>query len=196
MGMMSLVKAFVKLVKPEDLIAFLVSAFIAYLISAVLPDGPWTAYVFILVFYHMFFAWLVIDGERRNGLSLPIVATVLTHIACLVIVVAFVVIREGIPYYGGFRFAIAGVAIFERNWLLSVGKKQKAEVPNLVPLSAEASSAVAAATPEDYDAWLLHLSNRDPWARKPGATVQDEYEQWMVARIKSRTNAPTDGVSA
>jgi len=50
-------------------------------------------------------------------------------------------------------------------------------------------SVIATATGEDYEAWTQYLSHRDSRLRKPGLTVKEEYEQWMVARLKSRSGS-------
>jgi hypothetical protein len=42
------------------------------------------------------------------------------------------------------------------------------------------------ATGEDYEAWAYHLAHRNPLARRPGTTIKDEYEQFMVARVRNR----------
>ena len=47
-------------------------------------------------------------------------------------------------------------------------------------------AVLSEATGEDYEAWNYHLAHRNPLARRPGTTIRDEYEQFMVSRIRSR----------
>jgi hypothetical protein len=77
----------------------------------------------------------------------------------------------------------------------------KKEIPVTTPISAPeakitAAIAIATATGEDNEAWLYYLSHRDARLRKPGMSIKDEYEQWMIARVNSRhpvssSNRPT-----
>jgi len=93
----------------------------------------------------------------------------------------------------GLFVCIPGLAVLERFWLFS-GRAQKKEIPAPVvdPAAAAAIAAAhAAATGDDYEAWQQHLAQRSPLSRKPGTTLKDEYEQFMVARVKSRAAAPS-----
>jgi hypothetical protein len=62
-----------------------------------------------------------------------------------------------------------------------------------IPVSSEVKDAAsivnANATGDDYAAWSNYLAHRDPRLRKPGMSVKEEYEQWMLARIKSRSRS-------
>ena len=71
-------------------------------------------------------------------------------------------------------------------------KKKEAPVDPVVAAAAHkvaAARAIATATGEDNEAWIHYLSHRNPKLRKPGMTIKEEYEQWMVERVKSRTKA-------
>jgi hypothetical protein len=198
MGVMSLVRLIAKLADGGDLLAFIVAAALGYGVAAVLPDGPWTNYVFILVFYHLFLAWLVIDADHKTGISLPIVSTILTHLACLAIIISFGMARNAIPYFAILRVSVAGLALFERSWLFSGGgpKKEVVLSPKAAEAAATAAAAASAATAEDYEEWLRHLSRRDPLTVKAGTTVKQEYEQFMVARVRSRPVAASENQPA
>jgi hypothetical protein len=185
--MLSLVRRLVRVVKPADFFAFLICTLLAHSVASFLPEGGWSVYGSMLVFYHLFLAWLVIDADRRGGLSPPIFSAIMTHLACLTFVIAYGTGRDVIPFFGFLRYAIFGLAVFERNWILAWGKKKKEEVPVTAPLSAAAATTIAQATADDYDAWLQYLATRNPLSRKPGMTIQEEYEQWMVDRAKSRS---------
>jgi hypothetical protein len=180
-------------VKGADLVAFLVSAVLAYIAASFLPEGTWANYAFILVAYHLFLTWLVIDADHGKGLALPIGSTILTHVACIVIIIPFGMGGSFIPLFSYFRVGVAALAVFERDWLFS-GKRKMKEIP--IPANAKdaAAIAIANATGEDYEAWSRYLSHRDPRLRKPGISVKEEYEQWMVARTKKRQAASSIGV--
>jgi hypothetical protein len=134
----------------------------------------------------------VIDADHKPGVSLPIVSTILTHLACLGIILFYGMGEDVIPFYRILRFGVIALAIFERNWLFSANpaklkEEKKKENPDAAENKAVAARAIATATGEDYEAWTHYLVHRDPRLRKPGMSVKDEYEQWMVARIKSRS---------
>jgi hypothetical protein len=181
MGILSSVRLFTRFIKGADLVAFLISVFLAYMVASLLPAGTWANYAFILIAYHLFLAWLVIDADHAKGFSLPIGSTILTHAACLVIIIPFGMGGSFIPFFSYVRFGVVALAVFERDWLFSGGRKMKEQ-----PVSIPISNVIAEATAEDHEAWLKHLSTRNPLSRKPGMTVQEEYEQWLLARAKRR----------
>jgi hypothetical protein len=152
--------------------------------------GAWAAFVSILVSYHLFLAWLVVTAEHKTGFSLPIISTNFTHMACLVLVVGIPIERHHIPFFWLIRYCIPALAPFECTWLFS-GNKRKETIPVAAPPSAAdtkaaAARAIARATADDHEAWIHYLSHRDPKSRKPGMSVKEEYEQWMLARAKNQ----------
>jgi hypothetical protein len=152
----------------------------------------WAIGVSILVSYHLFLAWRVVTAEHEVGFSLPILSTIVTHLACVSLVVVLAFGRGVIPFFWIVRYAIPALAPFERDWLFKANKKKKEEeVPSFAP-----SAAVAAATGDDHEAWNHHLAHRNPLSRKPGTTLKDEYEQFMAARVASRAAAPSDSTPA
>jgi hypothetical protein len=75
------------------------------------------------------------------------------------------------------------MAIFERNWLFTGGRRK--ETPDSAPITA----IVAEATAEDHGEWLRYIAlQRRPFP-KPGTTLQAEYERWLIARAKDRSTA-------
>ncbi len=200
MGFLSLVRFLVRFVKPLDLIAFLISVFIGYYVASFLPAGAWANYAFILISYHLFLTWLVIDADHQTGISLPIVSTLLTHAACLVLIISLGAEGRHIPFFTFIRVGVVMLAIFERDWLFS-GNKQKKEVKKKVPAAAAVNAipvhvALSEATAEDHEAWIRHLAQPNRATRKPGLTVKDEYEQWLVERIGSRHAASSSKIPA
>jgi hypothetical protein len=169
------------------------------------PNRVFAFSAYMLVSYHLFLAWLLLTSDRKVGLSMHIVPTVLTHLACMLaacfcFMLAVSMGHGGLVFWSVFRMiryglfvCIPGLAAFERFWLFS-GRAQKKEIPAPVvdPAAAAAIAAAhAAATGDDYEAWQQHLAQRSPLSRKPGTTLKDEYEQFMVARVKSRAAAPS-----
>jgi hypothetical protein len=170
---------------PLDAVAFIISSFIGYMATYYLPQGPIGIWVAVLLSYHLFLAWLVISAEHETGMSLPVAMTIMTHAACLVIVLSFVYGRSYIPFFGYVRYGITSMAFFERGWLFSGGKKK--EVVEVAP-----SAAVPApvCTASDYQEWLDYMIQPHRPTRKPGLSVQDEMNQWLTARAKARAIAP------
>ena len=188
MGIMTLLKVFTKLVKGEDLLAFMISALIAYLFASFLPDGPWVSYVFILLFYHLFLAWVVVDPDRKKVHSVSIVPIIVMHLTVLALIVGFILARSTLPYFVILRFGIVGLALAERRMLSTwtVDKEEAAVDPKAAAVSAAAAEVVDSLTGEEYEEWVSYLSTRDPRSVKAGTTVKQEYEQWLLARAKNR----------
>jgi hypothetical protein len=83
------------------------------------------------------------------------------------------------------------MAPFERDWLFSGNAQKKDVKKKKVPVTTAVIAipvhvAIAEATAEDHEAWIRHLAQPNRATRKPGLSVKDEYEQWLVARIGSR----------
>jgi hypothetical protein len=175
--------------------AFIVCSVIGFVMARYLFEGAWATYAYILISYHLFLAWLVITAEHETGFSLPIFSTIITHLACLTVVVGLTVGRHYIPFFGLIRYCIPAMAPFERDWLFS-GNAQKKDVKKKVPVTAAVNAipvdvAIEEATAEDHEAWIRHLAQPNRATRKPGLSVKEEYEQWLVARIGSRHAAPS-----
>ena len=174
------------------LVVFLVCSALGFLAGQCVPAGAWSSFVSILVSYHLFLAWLVISAEHKTGLSLPIGSTILTHLACVSLVVVLGMGRNVIPFFGLIRIFIPALAPFECTWLFSantakLAEEKKKEIPVSAEEKAAIASAIATATGDDQEAWLHYLAHRDPRLQKRGLSVKEEYEQWLVARVKSRS---------
>ena len=182
MGISWLLRLLAMVVKSSDLIAFLVSAFIANLVSRFLPEGAWYNYDYILISYNLFFIWLVITTVHMKRISLPIGISFMTHAVCLVLIVPIGMGNGVIPYFEYVRFCVPTLAYIERKWIISLGVKKMQEPPVSVPVSA----VIAEATADDHEAWIKYLSNRDPRLQKPGISIKEEYEKWLDARAKKR----------
>jgi hypothetical protein len=158
----------------------------------------WVPILIILVAYHIILAWLVLNAKHDTGLSLSIPATILTHLACLVLIVGLGSVIRHVPILRMVRYAIPALAPFERDWLFKArkGSKKKGKA---IPVSkqeaaqkaaAVANAVAAAATIDDYEEWLKYLAQPNRPPRKPGLTVQDEYKQWLLARARAKVAPP------
>ena len=122
---------------------FLVCSGIGYLLGHYLPVGAWSAYVSILVSYHLFLGWLVFTAEHKAGFSLPVFSTILTHSAFLAILIGLAFGRESVPLFGLIRIFIPGLASFESTWLFGGGRKSKEVPPEPIAIQPDASAADA-----------------------------------------------------
>ncbi len=178
MGLISLLN-----LKGKDVVAFVLCSIVGYFLASLLPPGAMAIYTSILVSYHLFLAWLVIDHDHKAGISLPIASTLLTHGACVFLVVLYAMGRHYIPFFGVLRYSVVGLAIFERNWLFSA--PTTVSQPKVEPKP----KPVVDSTGDDYQAWLNLLAARKPDMRRPGASLQAEYEQFVQARARNRVAA-------
>jgi hypothetical protein len=169
--------AFLNLEGP-DIAAFFAATILGYLAGAIVP-GSWSIYVSILVSYHLFLAWLVFSAEQKTGASLPLASTIITHLACLAVVIPLSMGRSHIPFFGIFRYAIASLAIFERGWLFSgqIGGEPRLE-------EAPIPAIVVTATADDFQEWQRYLAQQKPGSRRSGTSLKAEYEQWLIARAQ------------
>jgi hypothetical protein len=184
--------------KPMDVAAFIASSIIGGIAGFMfLPDVSLFGLVSGLVSYHLFLAWLVFDQEREGLLTLPIVSTVLYHLAFMAVIYAthraigainsshliyLIPGKDGVSYALG--ILIPAIAIFERGWLFS-GKGRRVNTPTVVA----ADSAVFTATTEDYIEWQRLLASGQRPPTRPGITLKDQYEQWAAARAQARAAA-------
>lgn len=165
--------------EPADFVAFVFASLLGLLAGAFAPDTSWAVYIPVLVSYHLFLLWLVLSGEHKAGISLTPISTLVTHVACLILILPIGMTRN-LPYFSIFRFGIAGFAVFERGWLFSsshVQPKAQLERPSPVVLNA---------TGEDFEAWTQHLATRKATNRTAGMSVKAEFEQFLHARQRNR----------
>jgi len=76
-----------------DIGAFVASAAVGFLASTFAPAGPASVYTCVLVSYHAFLGWLIFfsQGHKKEGVSLPVAQTLLTHAACLLLIMSPIV---------------------------------------------------------------------------------------------------------
>jgi hypothetical protein len=148
----------------------------------------WALSVSVLVSYHLFLVWLLLTADHEVGFSMPVFSSILTHLACLAVVVVMILGRHVIPFYSILRYCIPGMAPFERDWLFKANKKKKDE-PQPSVLDPATAAVYAATIGDDYEAWNQHLASRNPLSRKPGASIKEEHDAFMAARVKARAGA-------
>jgi hypothetical protein len=182
------------------LVVFLICSGVGYLLGQYLPE-PWASYVSILVSYHLFLAWLVITADHDAGFSMPVLSTVLTHAACLAILIGLAMGRRYVPFLSLVRLFVPGLAPFECNWLFAGGTVREkvpeepidtaavAETP-VAPTNEATIANTASAVPEaeytadEHTEWIRYLGRPRRAFRKPGVSVEEEYKQWWAARAE------------
>jgi len=176
---------------------YLVCALIGYVIAALLPLGAWSIFAYLLITYHLYLGYHVMISEHETGISLPIVSTIASHLACVALVVCFGLGRGHIPFFGIIRYLVPALAPFEAQWLFKANKHKTKE--KKLPISKEKAAQKAAAvanaitasvTVDDYEEWLRYLAQPGRPPRKPGVSVQDEYKQWLLARARAKVAPP------
>jgi hypothetical protein len=122
-------------------------------------------------------------SENRPRVSLPIFSTIVTHLACLVLIVPLGLARHFIPFFGILRYGIAGMAIFEWQWLFA---------EDIVQYKSEEPPTTITDSAEDYQEWLNYLAKQSPASRKPGSSLREEYNRWLLARAQNRPSVPSN----
>ena len=166
-------------------LAYVLSALIGYFAGHLFLTGNWAIMVSILVAYHLFLAYLVLTAEHKAGFSLPVGATLLTHTAFLAIIICLGVGGRFIPLFRLIGLCIPALAPFESHWLFSTGKPEEA-----ANAATPVNAAFAEATREDYAEWMEFVAKQKPPFPRPGCSLPAEYERWLNARNKSRSETP------
>jgi len=173
--------------KATDAIGYLLALVAGYVAGTLVSDVSLSIFVSILVSYHFLLVWLLVTHSGKIGLSMPLWATALTHAGCVVLAVtpATMIGRSGIVHLL-FRYGVVSLALFERSWLFS----QEPSTSRTVEESAPAADASPIRpTPEDELAWMEYLKTRRPGMTKPGVTIRQEHQDWLLARQQQRMKA-------
>lgn len=182
-------------------------------LSHLLPDTAWATYTYILVSYHLVLAIKVFTANKKAGMSFPLGQTILTHLACMALVIGLAVCRHQIPFFGIIRFFIPGLAPFEAEWLFTGGKTKVQRlndeeavqaaivsvesVPDgAVPVAPAKVSLYDSSTGDDYNEFLTLMQQGKRPFRKPGISVREEYELWLSHRVKTRSEASSTAQTA
>jgi hypothetical protein len=148
-------------------------------------------YAIILIAYHLLLAVLVISGQNKKGLSLPIGQAVLSHCAFLALFISLPYAASHIPFFSIVRWCIPGLAPFEAKWLFSGKEKMIHTTPDDQP-----RTHLYETTAEDHEAFREYLLQPQRLFRKPGMTVDDEFKAWLANRASKRPAAPAPEIAA
>jgi hypothetical protein len=132
-------------------VGFVVCTLIGYLLGHFLPAGAWSAYVPILVSYHLYLVWLVMIADHETGLSMPPVHAILTHSAFLAALIGLAMGRHFVPFFGVVRIFVPSLAPFECGMLFSGGRAKTKAAKEAVasqPVVVEVAAAQNAAAVE------------------------------------------------
>lgn len=183
-----------------DVGAFAASCLIGYFAGTLAPSGTLAIFITLLVAYHLFLAWLVFGSRYTIAAPTSMIAMLVTHGCCVVLLVAPVMVaRNVVPFFDFFRYAIVGLALFERGWLFSGSEIRQNPTPELVkpqltprqlmPKVKLAAKPTTRRPAEDLpltmaktglamEAWEQHIAQQ-----RPGTP---EYEKWMRARSRKQ----------
>jgi hypothetical protein len=172
------------------LVGFAVSSLIGYVIGNYLLDGPAAAYASILISYHIYLVFLVFLVMREErGLAMPVGQAITTHLAFLAVLIALPYMREQVPFFGLIQLLIPGLAPFESKWLFSRAgavKQQHVEEPE---------AGMHDASEDDHDAFRAYLRLEHRPFRKPGFSLNQEFNAWLADR-RMKADAGTTATTA
>lgn len=165
--------------KHEDIVAFVMSGVIGYLVGSSLSAYSWNGYVGILVAYHIFLGWLLFSADGNNASVLSGIATLATHLACMALVLSLASFHSHSMIWLYLRYGIASLAFFEKEWVFS-GVAKKAEKRSL---------PVMESTAGDYELWLEMRAQHKHPAFYVGGSPKTDFEAWVKSRAKLRHRA-------
>ncbi len=64
-----------------------------------LPDTALATFTYLLVTYHLVLAYKVLTADKEAAMSLPLWQTLLTHAACVGLIVGLGIGRHAIPFF-------------------------------------------------------------------------------------------------
>jgi hypothetical protein len=161
---------------PKSLV-FLVCSCIGYFVAHYLPE-PFGAYLRILVPYHLFLLYLVFMENDQAGFSMPIGQTIVTHLACLALLVGIAMGRRYVPFFGLIGLFVPALAPFEAEWLFSGSGKPVEEKSQPVVHVVEPETA------DEYSEFMKYMSGSKREFKKLGISPKDEYNLWRAAKLK------------
>jgi hypothetical protein len=164
--------------------AYIVSALIGFAISHYFLEGAAAAFASILISYHLYLLFLVLTADHEKGFSMPIGQTILTHSAFLVVLIGLPYMREHIPFFSLLSLLVPGLAPFETMWLFS-GRTQPIKTVDEPRLP----SGPVTATAQDHQEFVVYLRQKYRPFKKPGMTVDDEFQAWLTDRVRNRVAA-------
>ena len=153
-------------------------------------------YAYIIGGYHIVLLFAILFKNKQKGFSLPLGSTLITHLACLALVIGMAIGRQYIPFFSMIKFFIPGIAPFEAAWLFSGGKKQARSLIGAEPEEEKAPIVVSDANADEYEEFLkLLYLNKRPY-RRPGISLKEEFERWRADRPKGHGKGRVSNPSA
>jgi hypothetical protein len=154
---------------------YIVCSGIGYLVGQYLPE-PVGAYARVLVPYHLFLLYIVVMDNEKTGLSFPMGQTIVTHTACLALLIGLAMGRRYVPFFGLIGLFVPALAPFEAEWLFSGGAKMEEKKPApVVRVEAEESA-------DEYAEFMKYMAGSKREFRKLGQSPKDEYNLWRAAK--------------
>lgn len=153
--------------------ALLGSCLVGYFVGRLIPNANWAVQAYMLVSYHLFLAYLLVARGKQDKHPIPIAGGVAVHLVFLALIVCLGVFRVHIPYFRLIRYAIAGLAIFERWFLFSANSDPARMLPvqpsdyALTSPAAKAGTASPAPSADAYVAPITGLSLYDNAPQEP-----------------------------
>jgi hypothetical protein len=161
------------------LAVFLVCSGIGYLVGHYLPD-PVGAYARVLSPYHLFLAYLVVMENEKAEFSMPVGQTIVTHMACLALLIGLAMGRRYVPFFGLLGLFVPGLAPFQAEWLFSGGARTSVKKPEpVVHVEAEESA-------DEYAEFMKYMAGPKREFRKLGQSPKDEYNLWRAAKNREQ----------
>jgi hypothetical protein len=121
-------------------------------------------------------------ASHEKSLSMSIPMTVVYHLAFAGLLVGIAYGRHHIPFFFVVRWLVPSLAPFETQWLFS-GKIMQSTVVE------ETHTPMVEATVDDHEAFREHMMQRDRPFRKPGLSINEEFNLWFADRNKKRVQA-------
>lgn len=163
------------------LAVFVVCSGIGYLVGHYLPQ-PFGAYAQLLIPFHLFLFYLIVMENEKTGLSMPVGQTIITHLACLALLIGIAMGRRYVPFFGLLGLLVPGLAPFEAEWLFS-GNAKSEKKPEPVPQVTTEESA------DEYAEFMKYMAGPRREFRKLGQNAKDEYNLWRAARLKQQAGS-------
>lgn len=165
--------------KHEDIVAFVMSGVLGYLVGSSLGAFSWSGYVGILVAYHIFLGWLLFSSDGHNAPVFSKIGTLATHLACMAVVISLASVRTHSVIWLYMRYGIASLAIFEKEWAFG-GMVKKTE---------ERQEPAVASTAGEYELWLQMRAQHNHPALYEGGSPKADFEAWVKERARLRQMA-------
>ena len=161
---------------------FVLSSLLCFVVAHYLLEDAAAAYGSVLISYHFFLVFLVVEAQHEKALSMPIGSMILTHSAFLAFLIGFCYLRGYVPYFGLISLLVPALAPLETMWLFSRGRRRRTH-------AAAGRVDIPAATLEDSEAFREYMEQQDRPFRKAGRPISEEFDLWLADRAKKKAEA-------